>query len=145
MVYKRFAPEDIERVIPLYIEYYNASEGGEWTEETTCKRIRQVMTREDAFGLLLEDRGEVLGFAMGYFEQYDDCQTYDLIEIVIAGERQGQGLGTAFMEELERQVKEQGAMLIQLASVNDEKHDHFYGKLGFKNAKNLVLKTKFLG
>lgn len=145
MTYKRLVSEDIERVVPLYIEYYNSNEGGEWTEETTYKRIRQVMTREDAFGLLLEEQGEVLGFAMGYFEQYDDCQAYDLIEIVIVGERQGQGLGTAFMEELERQVKERGAMLIQLQSVNDEKHDHFYDKLGFKNTKNLVLKTKFLG
>ena len=103
------------------------------------------MTREDAFGQLLEDKGKLLGFAMGYFEQYDDCQAYDLIEIVVAGERQNQGLGTAFMQELERQVRERGAMLIQLQSVNDEKHEHFYDKLGFKNAKNLVLKTKMLG
>ena len=145
MEYKIFTPADIGRVVPLYIEYYNTHEDGEWTEETTCKRIRQVMTREDAFGLLLEDQGGVLGFAMGYFEQYDDCQAYDLIEIVIAGDRQGRGLGTALMEELERQVRARGAMLIQLQSVNDEKHDHFYGKSGFKNAKNLVLKTKFLG
>lgn len=49
------------------------------------------------------------------------------------------------MQELERQVRERGAMLIQLQSVNDEKHEHFYDKLGFKNAKNLVLKTKMLG
>lgn len=145
MEYKIFTPEDIGRVVPLYIEYYNTREDGEWTEETTWKRIRQVMTREDAFGLLLEDRGEALGFAMGYFEQYDDCQAYDLIEIVIAGERQGQGLGAAFMEELERQVRARGAILIQLQAVNDAKHEHFYGKLGFKDAKNLVLKTKFLG
>ena len=103
------------------------------------------MTREDAFGLLLEDKGRLLGFAMGYFEQYDDCQAYDLIEIVVAGERQNQGLGTAFMRELERRVREKGAMLIQLQSVNDAKHEHFYDKLGFKNAKNLVLKTKMLG
>ena len=145
MEYRAFTLADLPRTVELYVNYYNHYEDGEWTIETTTKRIRQVMTREDAFGLLLEDRGELLGFAMGYFEQYDDCQAYDLIEIVITGECQNQGLGTAFMQELERQVKERGAMLIQLQSVNDEKHDHFYNKLGFKNTKNLVLKTKFLG
>ena len=129
----------------MYVDYYNAYEDGEGTIETTTKRIHQVMTREDAFGLLLEDKGRLLGFAMGYFEQYDDCQAYDLIEIVVAGERQNQGLGTAFMRELERRVREKGAMLIQLQSVNDAKHEHFYDKLGFKDAKNLVLKTKMLG
>lgn len=145
MEYKPFTSVDIERVVSLYIDYYNTHEDGEWTEETTYKRIRQVMTREDAFGLLLEDRGEVLGFAMGYFEQYDECQAYDLIEIVVAGEHQGRGLGAAFMRELERQVHARGAMLIQLQSVNDAKHENFYDKLGFKDTKNLVLKNKFLG
>lgn len=145
MEYRPFTLEDPPRTAKLYVDYYNAYEDGEGTIETTTKRIHQVMTREDAFGLLLEDKGRLLGFAMGYFEQYDDCQAYDLIEIVVAGERQNQGLGTAFMRELERRVREKGAMLIQLQSVNDAKHEHFYDKLGFKDAKNLVLKTKMLG
>ena len=145
MEYRPFTLEDLPRTAKLYVDYYNAYEDGEGTIETTTKRIHQVMTREDAFGLLLEDEGRLLGFAMGYFEQYDDCQAYDLIEIVVAGERQNQGLGTAFMRELERRVREKGAMLIQLQSVNDAKHEHFYDKLGFKDAKNLVLKTKMLG
>lgn len=145
MEYRPFTLEDLPRTAKLYVDYYNAYEDGEGTIETTTKRIHQVMTREDAFGLLLEDKGRLLGFAMGYFEQYDDCQAYDLIEIVVTGERQNQGLGTAFMRELERRVREKGAMLIQLQSVNDAKHEHFYDKLGFKDAKNLVLKTKMLG
>ena len=145
MEYRPFTLEDLPRTAKLYVDYYNAYEDGEGTIETTTKRIHQVMTREDAFGLLLEDKSRLLGFAMGYFEQYDDCQAYDLIEIVVAGERQNQGLGTAFMRELERRVREKGAMLIQLQSVNDAKHEHFYDKLGFKDAKNLVLKTKMLG
>ena len=145
MEYRPFTLEDLPRTAKLYVDYYNTYEDGEGTIETTTKRIHQVMTREDAFGLLLEDEGRMLGFAMGYFEQYDDCQAYDLIEIVVAGERQNQGLGTAFMRELERRVREKGAMLIQLQSVNDAKHEHFYDKLGFKDAKNLVLKTKMLG
>ena len=145
MEYRPFTLEDLPRTAKLYVDYYNAYEDGEGTIETTTKRIHQVMTREDAFGLLLEDKGRLLGFAMGYFEQYDDCQAYDLIEIVVAGERQNQGLGTAFMRELERRVREKGAMLIQLQSVNDAKHEHFYDKLGFRDAKNLVLKTKMLG
>ena len=145
MEYRPFTLEDLPRTAKLYVDYYNAYEDGEGTIETTTKRIHQVMTREDAFGLLLEDKGRLLGFAMGYFEQSADCKAYDLIEIVVAGGRQNQGLGTAFMRELERRVREKGAMLIQLQSVNDAKHEHFYDKLGFKDAKNLVLKTKMLG
>ena len=144
MTHRIMTESDIVSVIPIYIKYYNNKEESEWTKETVYKRIHQVLTREDSYCLLSEDSGSVSGFAMGYFEQYDDCFAYDLIEIVIAAGLQNQGLGTEFMKEIEKRVKEKGAMLIQLQSVNDEFHEHFYGKLGYSNASNLVLKTKML-
>ena len=67
-----------------------------------------------------------------------------MIEIVVTGGYQKKGVGTAFMQELEARVKAEGAMLIQLQAVNDEFHEHFYGKLGYKNVSNLVLKTKII-
>lgn len=144
MLYRPMNESDITRVVPLYIEYYNGKEDGEWTEQTTYKRIHQVYSREDSYCIVLENDNEIIAFAMGYFEQYDDCFAYDLIEIVVATEYQQKGIGTAFMKELEARVKAEGAMLIQLEAVNDEFHNHFYGKLGFNNASNLVLKTKML-
>ncbi len=144
MEYRIMEEADLHSVIPLYIEYYNAHEGGVWTEKTTAKRICQVLSREDAFCLLMEDQGTVIAFAIGYFEQYDDCFAYDLVEIVVSAERQNQGIGTMFMEELEKQVKGRSAMLIQLQAVNDGLHEHFYGKLGYRTVNNLVLKSKML-
>ncbi len=67
-----------------------------------------------------------------------------MVEIVVASDYQKQGIGTEFMKELEARVKAEGAMLIQLSAVNDNFHEHFYGKLGYKMANNLVLKTKVL-
>lgn len=144
MTYKNMEESDIAKVIPLFIDYYNNKEEGEWTEETVYKRIHQVFSREDSYCLIAEENGKSAGFAMGYFEQYDDGFAYDLIEIVIAVELQNKGLGTEFMKELEKRVKDKGAMLIQLQSVNDEFHAHFYEKLGYHNVSNLVLKTKML-
>ena len=144
MKYRIMEESDIRKVVPLYMKYYNENEDGTWTEKTTTKRIHQVMTREDSYGLILESGDEIVAFAMGYFEQYDDCFTYDLVEIVVSGELQNAGIGTAFMMELEKRVKEKGAMLVQLQAVNDGLHEHFYGKLGYKTANNLVLKSKML-
>lgn len=144
MIYRIMNEKDIASVIPMYIDYYNNNEDGEWTNETVYKRIHQVITREDSYCLVSEENGKPAGFAMGYFEQYDDCFAYDLIEIVIASELQNKGLGTEFMRELEKRVKEKGAMLIQLEAVNDERHEHFYGKLGYRDVSNFILKTKML-
>ena len=144
MTCRIMAENDIDLVVPLYIAYYNTYESGEWTQKTTYKRIHQVWSREDSLCLLLEQDHEVIGFVMGYFEQYDDIQTYDLVEIVIAHEYQGKGFGTLFMGLLEAKVKELGGAMIQFQAVNDDMHNNFYGKLNYQNCSNLVLKSKWL-
>lgn len=144
MAYRIMEEADIKRVLPLYINYYNCHDSSCWTNETTYKRIHQVWSRENSLCLILENNEVIIGFAIGYFEQYDDLIAYDLIEIVIAQTYQGKGYGTDFMLELERQVKSMGASMIQLQAVNDEGHNRFYGKLQYKNVNNLILKTKWL-
>lgn len=141
---RRMMESDIDRVGQLYIEYYNDYEGGEWTQNTTHKRIHQVWSREDSLCLLLERDSEVIGFVMGYFEQYDDIQAYDLVEVVISHAYQGKGIGTWFMGVIEAKVKELGGAMIQLQAVNDEMHNNFYGKLNYKDCRNLVQKAKWL-
>ena len=94
--------------------------------------------------MILVQDSKVIGFVMGYFEQYDDIQAYDLVEIVIAHEHQGKGIGTQFMGLIEAKVKELGGAMIQLQAVNDDMHNRFYGKLNYQNCNNLILKSKWL-
>ena len=144
MTCRMMTETDINLVIPMYMEQYNGCEDGEWTQQTTYKRIHQVWSREDSICMLLQQGSEAVGFVMGYFEQYDDIAAYDLVEIVIKHEHQGKGIGTRFMEQIEAKIKEMGGAMIQLQAVNDAMHDHFYGKLGYRNCSNLVLKSKWL-
>ena len=144
MTYREMKETDIELLIPMYMNYYNGKEDGQWTVQTTYKRVHQVLTREDSYCLVLEEDQRIIAFAMGYFEQYDDCFAYDLVEIVVDMEQQNKGIGRSFMRELESRVKKEGAMLIQLQMVNDEWHEHFYGSLGYQSTSNLVLKHKML-
>ena len=144
MQYRIMTIVDIPLAAAMYRTYYNTYEDGKWTLETAENRIRQVLTRMDSYSLLCEDAGEIVAMAMGYFEQYDDGSAYDLVEIVVAADFQNRGVGTEMMYELEWRVREKGAMLIQLQAVNDAHHAHFYTKLGYGDAKNLVMKTKML-
>lgn len=34
--------------------------------------------------------------------------------------------------------------ILEISQVNDAMHEHFYGKLGYRDAGNLKLKSKFL-
>ena len=144
MNYRLMTENDIQIIVPLYIDYYNGKEDAEWNEETTEKRIRQILFKPDSYCLICENETDIIAFTIGYFEQYDDCFAYDLVEVVVRTDLQNQGIGTEFMNEIEKRVKEKGAMLIQLQAVNDKHHNHFYKKLGYKDCSNLVLKSKIL-
>lgn len=136
---------DLEEMISLDIHYYNNYEGGCWTETTARRRIRQVLNTEDSYSLIMRDAGgEVCGFAMGYFKQYDDILGYTLEEILISHQYQNQGWGTFLLAELETRVKAAGASCVELQAVKDEMHERYYGKAGYGDAKNFVMKVKWL-
>lgn len=143
MEIRKMTQNDITSIIPLYINYYNNQEGGCWNEETAIKRIRQVMRIDDAYALILINNEEVIGFVMGYFKQYDDIVGYTLDEIVIAYEHQNKGFGSMLLHELEERVKEMGASCVELQAVSDEMHEQYYGKAGYHDANNFVMKVKW--
>ena len=137
-------PDDIDLVVPLYVDYYNNYEDGCWTEATAKKRIGQVLSTEASYSLVMrDDSGLVCGFAMGYFKQYDDIVGYTLDEILVSREYQNRGLGSLLLAELESRVKSNGASCVELQAVKDEMHERYYGKAGYRDAKNFVLKVKW--
>ncbi|MBD5467337.1 MAG: GNAT family N-acetyltransferase [Lachnospiraceae bacterium] len=143
MEVRKIEAKDLSLMLPVYISYYNEQENGCWTEITAGKRIHQVLSMEDSYGLIMKENDATVGFAMGYFKQYDDIKGYTLEEIVIATEYQNKGYGSALLKELEMQVCKQGAACIELQAVSDEHHEHYYGKAGYHNAKNFVMKVKW--
>lgn len=135
---------DINQVLRLYIDYYNNHEESCWTEKTARKRIHQVLSMEDSYSLIMKnDKGEPVGFVMGYFKQYDDIVGYTLEEIIISSECQNKGLGSVLLKEVENRVKEKGASCVELQAVSDPMHERYYGKAGYKNAANFVMKVKW--
>ena len=142
MEYVRLTEENINEVVNNYIDYYNNCENGCWTYEKAYKRIHQVMTIEDAECMVQYVNSKMTGFVMGYYKEFDDLKAYFLEEIVIFAEYQNKGYGTAFMMELEFIVRANGVEHIELISVNDEHHTHFYKKMGFYVANTLAMMGK---
>ena len=143
ITYKIMQKEDIDSVIPLFIEYWNGT-GDQWTYDLVYKRIWQVLGSPDSYCLMAFEGENVVAFAMGRMETFFDLTAYNLVEIVVTKNYQNKGIGTQMMLELEKRVKQLGVSLIQLSAVNDDMHEHFYGKLGYKNTTSINSKGKFL-
>jgi GNAT superfamily N-acetyltransferase len=137
--------QDLEYVVQKNIEYYNSVEDCCWTFEKAYKRIHQVLTIEDSMCMVqMDDDNNITGYLMGYFKEFDDIRGYFLEEVVIFKEFQGKGYGTDLMKTLEQEVRKNDASIIELNSVNDEMHKHFYSKLSYYETKNFVMMGKFL-
>ena len=143
VTYKIMQKEDIDSVSPLFIEYWNGT-GDQWTYDLVYKRIWQVLGSPDSYCLMAFEGENVVAFAMGRMETFFDLTAYNLVEIVVTKNYQNKGIGTQVMLELEKRVKQLGVSLIQLSAVNDDMHEHFYGKLGYKNTTSMSSKGKFL-
>ena len=142
MKYTKLTEANLSDVVRAYINYYNNCEAGCWTDEKAYKRIHQVMTIEDSECFVQLDGENMTGFVMGYYKEFDDLKAYFLEEIVIFDGFQNKGYGSAFMAELETIVRKNGVEHIELISVNDEHHMHFYKKMGFYAANNLSMMGK---
>ena len=141
---RRLSDKDINEISKLYVDYYNNHEDGCWTLEKATKRISQYITMNDSMCLGIYENQNLIGFVLGYYKVFDDIIGYYLEEIVIDGKFQNKGHGSFLIKELEKIVDSDGASIIELSSVNDEKHMHFYKKLGFFVSKNIILMGKFL-
>ena len=135
---------DLKLVVEMNIDYYNNVEDSCWTYDKCYKRVYQVFSMEDSYCMVqLDDDGKLVGSIVGFIKEFDDITGYFLEEIVIARDSQNKGYGTAFFQELENRLKEKGIVHIDLMSVNDEMHRHFYKKLGLYEADNFAVMGKF--
>jgi aminoglycoside 6'-N-acetyltransferase I len=136
---------DIDRIAPLYLEYFNTFEEAKWTIPNVKRRLRQLILREDNLGLLLKEDDDIVGFAVGQLTQFDDGIVFELNELFIAASRQGKGLGSYLLTAIEALAKECGAFRIQLITGTDDRHHRFYNeKHGYFDGKNNVQKAKGL-
>ena len=142
--YEYMDDSNLDMIITLYIDYYNTVEKGCWTYEKAFKRIHQILTMEDSLCLIQKADGNISGFALGFYKVFDDLTGFYLEEIVILKNYQGKGFGTLLMKKIEETVKENHVDLIELLSIKDDMHTHFYGKNGFQDAENVIFKCKHI-
>ena len=144
MDYKILTKLELPEIAGKYLEYYNQCENGSWSYEKAYKRIHQIMTMEDSMCLIqYDDTAEISGFMMGYYKQFDDLKVYFLEEVVIFAGGHNKGYGTALLKEVELRIKQNGADRIELISVSDEHHMHFYTKAGFRCMPTLTIMGKY--
>lgn len=145
MNYRQFLLGDVADVAALYMASFNAPPWNEhWTLETASQRLRQMLQRPSAYGLLAYEEQGLCGMILGDAEPFYNGMQFQIREFCVDNSRRGQGLGTKIYQELERQLQQRGVGEIILYTLRHPAAEGFYTKMGLQTNEAMVFMQKKL-
>lgn len=142
-------PSDIKRILNLagqlrrsaYVEM-NYPIPAQLVDSNSEKYLLTLFNRPDIHILVAKEKGEVIGFCMAVETPKisEGRNRMEIYELMIEEKYQGKGIGSAFLKEVERIVKDKGLLYIKVATGTKMKSNEFYKKNGYVHFENLYRK-----
>jgi aminoglycoside 6'-N-acetyltransferase I len=146
--------EDIRQCAEVFVEVFGHAPWNEdWVIADALVRLEEIGRTPGFYGVIAyEDEGavlpvsseQVLGFAMGYTEQWKQGRHFYLTEMCVVPHCQRRGIGTAIMEALCQGLVAMGVEAIYLLTLRDSPAAVFYEKSGFNISPRMILMGKRL-
>lgn len=132
--------EYLEEIKRLYTEIFmNEPWNDDWSDKEQLHRyIMDLIGNNNSLTLGLFENDKLIGLAMGSIMHWYSGTEYYINEFCVKTEKQGRGIGTAFLKEVEEYVKSKQIMHIFLQTERTVPAYDFYKKNGFIELKNHV-------
>ena len=133
-----------ESYLPEVAELYKTSFGGEpWNDDWSDDRQLTEYIREISgsyhslnYGFVMD--GKLVAISIGMIRHWWEGTNYNIEELCVSPELQGQRIGTRFIKMIEDDVRERGLAGIFLQTDNDKPAYRFYKKNGFEELHSHV-------
>jgi ribosomal protein S18 acetylase RimI-like enzyme len=132
MTVRDYHASDLPALSLLYVATFNLppwSDG--WTVDTAGERLGRLMSHADASGVVAEDEGQIVGFALGMYERFATGEQFYLREMCTAPSRQRAGIGAILLQELSNRLASRQVRAIYLETRAQCPAEAFYKKQGF--------------
>ena len=100
--------------------------------------LEELVGQQNSLTYGLYEDGRMVGLSMGRMKHWYTGTEYYIDELCIRTDRQGTGLGTLFLQEIEHAIREAGMVQIFLQTSADVPAYQFYRKNGFQELKGHV-------
>lgn len=132
---------DLDRCSHLYVGVFNAPPWNDrWTLITARQRLLDLLDTPGFAGSVLLANDELVGFAMGYSEQWQNNRVFYLTEMCVKTASQRQGFGTRLLRSLEKRLTaEFGATSIYLMTMRGGPAERFYAANGYRINERMVM------
>ena len=129
----------------MFMNAFNAPPWNDkWTGVTAARRIRQMVTGENAYGIAGYQDGKLCGMIVGREEQYYDCVHFEIKEFCMDVSMKNKGLGSILLKEFEKRLQEKGIDKIILWTSRDPRTEGYYQKKGYDTNECLTVMEKVI-
>ena len=106
----------------------------DWSDRAQLlEYIKEISCSYNALNYGLVRDGKLIAMSIGMIRHWWEGTNYNIEELCVDPDFQGQGMGTRFMSLIEKEIKIKGLHGIFLQTDSDKPAYKFYMKNGFKN------------
>lgn len=144
--FKRLDESEAEIIKELFVSVFAKEPwNDDWSDKNQLRLyIHDLIGQNNSLTFGLYEDTELIGISMGHIKHWYSGTEYCIDELCINTSKQGKGIGTLFVNEIERVCKELGMTHIFLLTENNVPAFEFYKKIGFYELKNNVAFVKKL-
>ena len=138
--FKRIGMNEIELIKELYISVFTIEP---WNDDWSDRKqldlyLSDLVGQSNSLTYGLFENEQLIGVSMGRIRHWYSGTEYYIDELCIKTDKQGGGIGTFFIKEIEKAIKGIGLVHIFLQTDNDVPAYAFYKKNGFYELKEHV-------
>lgn len=113
-----------------------------WTKETAESYLTDFFEHKKFVGYASEEKGAVIGALFAHEKIWWNNSEVFIEEMFVAPEKQGKGIGTALLREVEKYIEEKGLAGITLTTNRYAPAPKFYEKNGFFECGHVMFMAK---
>lgn len=145
MYFEEITLDHLDELASLYVETFNSKPwNDEWTIVTATKRLHQMISGEDSYGLCAYQDEGMCGAILGCMEQFYDGIMFNVKEFWVKNGMRGCGIGTQIFSEFEKRLKEKQINEIILFTSKGDFTEHFYHKQNMESNPHMIFMRKQL-
>ena len=137
---KRLGMNETEAIKELFVGVFTIEPwNDDWSNQEQLDFYLSDLVGESnslTYGLFEDEK--LIGVSMGHFRHWYSGTEYYIDELCIKTDKQGNGIGTHFLKEIEKGIKEIGLSQIFLQTESNVPAYDFYQKNGFCELKEHV-------
>lgn len=138
--FKRLGMNEKELIKELFISVFTVEPwNDDWSDQEQLNLyLCDLMGQSNSLTYGLFEDEKLIGVSMGHIKHWYSGTEYYIDELCIRTDKQGKGIGTYFLKEIEKGIKEIGLVQIFLQTENNVPAYGFYQQNGFYELKEHV-------